>query len=54
MNIVVAVTAAVVVNNRVILAAKRSPGKHLAGHWGFPGGKTELGKTPVQWLKCDL
>jgi mutator protein MutT len=48
------VTAAIIVDNNKFLAAKRSPGKHLAGHWEFPGGKVELGETPEQCLKREL
>jgi 8-oxo-dGTP diphosphatase len=48
------VTAAIIVDKNKILSAKRSPGKHLAGHWEFPGGKIELGETAEQCLKREL
>lgn len=48
------VTAAVIMDKNKILTAKRSPGKHLAGHWEFPGGKIEPGETPEQCLKREL
>ncbi|HET7301240.1 MAG TPA: NUDIX domain-containing protein, partial [Oleiagrimonas sp.] len=34
------------VDGRVLLA-ERPPGKQLAGHWEFPGGKLESGETAV-------
>jgi mutator protein MutT len=48
------VTAAIIFNDEKVLSAKRSAGKHLAGHWEFPGGKVELGETPEQCLKREL
>jgi len=48
------VTAAVIVDKDKFLAAKRSAGKHLAGHWEFHGGKIDPGETPEQCLKREL
>lgn len=30
-----------------VLIAERPPGKHMAGHWEFPGGKLEPGEPPL-------
>ena len=54
MKLTINVTAAIFANKDKVLAAKRSPDKHLAGHWEFPGGKIEAGETPEQCLKREL
>jgi 8-oxo-dGTP diphosphatase len=48
------VTAAIIVDNNKFLSAKRTPGKHLTGHWEFPSGKIEPGESPEQCLKREL
>jgi len=48
------VTAAIIINKDKILIARRKVGKHLAGHWEFPGGKIEKGETPEECLKREL
>ena len=39
------VTAAVIVRGGSVLLCQRPQGKHHAGLWEFPGGKTEPGET---------
>jgi 8-oxo-dGTP diphosphatase len=51
---VLQVTAAVIRLDNKILAARRGPGRHLAGYWEFPGGKIELNETPEQCLVREL
>jgi len=48
------VTAAIIVNDGKVFAARRKPGIHLAGFWEFPGGKLEEGETPEQCLAREL
>lgn len=37
-----------------VLLAQRPPGKHLAGSWEFPGGKSDAGEAPVDALAREL
>ncbi|UGB38972.1 (deoxy)nucleoside triphosphate pyrophosphohydrolase [Frateuria soli] len=37
-----------------VLLAQRPPGKHLAGMWEFPGGKLDLGESPLHGLLREL
>lgn len=48
------VTAAILEKEDKILIARRAAGKHLAGFWEFPGGKTEPNESPQSGLKREL
>ena len=37
-----------------VLIAERPAGKHLAGHWEFPGGKSDPGEAPLDALRREL
>lgn len=53
-RIPIVVTAAIIVRNSLVFAARRGPGKHLAGMWEFPGGKIEVGESPEVCLQREL
>lgn len=50
----ICVTAAIIVHDAKVLAARRAPSKHMGGYWEFPGGKIEPGETPEQSLAREL
>lgn len=50
----ICVTAAIIVHDAKVLAARRAPSKHMDGYWEFPGGKIEPGETPEQSLAREL
>jgi 8-oxo-dGTP diphosphatase len=48
------VTAGVLRQRGRVLVARRSPGRHLAGLWEFPGGKLESGESPEACLEREF
>lgn len=48
------VTAAIIIKNGCVFAARKKPGLHLAGCWEFPGGKVEQGESPEECLAREL
>ncbi len=48
------VTAAVVERDGRLLVTRRLEGTHLAGHWEFPGGKSEPGEETRACLAREL
>jgi 8-oxo-dGTP diphosphatase len=48
------ITAAILVNDGMLLIAKRKSTGRLPDLWEFPGGKVEAGETPPQCLKREL
>lgn len=50
----IAVVCAIIVNDDLVLLARRPEGKRLAGLWEFPGGKVDGNETPVEALHREL
>jgi 8-oxo-dGTP diphosphatase len=50
----VQVAAGILWKNGSFLAAKRPPGKDMAGYWEFPGGKQEAGENIEETLRREL
>lgn len=50
----IVVAAAVIERDGCFLLTTRPEGKHLEGHWEFPGGKCENGETPERCLEREL
>lgn len=48
------VTAALILQDRRVLIARRGTDDRLAGQWEFPGGQLEEGETPEQCLEREL
>ncbi len=48
------VAAAIIERDGRVLVARRAPGRHMAGHWEFPGGKLEPGETPQACIVREL
>jgi len=53
-NTIIKVTAAIFVNDGMLLIAKRKPTGRLPNLWEFPGGKIEPNETPEACLKREL
>ncbi len=53
-NKIIKVTAAIFVNDGMLLIAKRKSTARLPNLWEFPGGKIELNETPEACLKREL
>jgi 8-oxo-dGTP pyrophosphatase MutT (NUDIX family) len=50
----ITVTAAIIEKDGLVFAARRKPGRHLAGYWEFPGGKLEPEETEKECLAREL
>ncbi len=48
------VVAAIITKDNKYLITRRSPSKHLAGFWEFPGGKIEEGETAEACLIREI
>jgi 8-oxo-dGTP diphosphatase len=47
------VAIVILVRDRELLIAQRSPGSHLAGNWEFPGGKCLPGELPEECARRE-
>ncbi|MBQ9406690.1 MAG: 8-oxo-dGTP diphosphatase MutT [Desulfovibrio sp.] len=50
----VQVAAGIVWRKNRFLAGQRRAGSPLEGYWEFPGGKLEVGETPLEALRREL
>jgi 8-oxo-dGTP diphosphatase len=48
------VVCAIIERDEQFLIARRSPGRHLARKWEFPGGKIEPGESEIEALEREL
>ena len=53
-GVMTVVAAALVDADGRVLLQQRSPGRHMAGLWEFPGGKVEAGELPEAALIREL
>lgn len=51
---IIHVVGAVITKDENVLAARRGPGKPMAGFWEFPGGKIEPDESPKGALAREL
>ncbi|MDT8391488.1 MAG: (deoxy)nucleoside triphosphate pyrophosphohydrolase [Lentisphaeria bacterium] len=51
---IIDVCAAVIVHDGAFLLGLRPAGKHLAGHWEFPGGKVRAGETLAACVRREV
>lgn len=51
---IIKVTAAIFVNDGMLIIAKRKPTARLPNLWEFPGGKVEPNETPKKCLKREV
>ena len=48
------VSAAVVIENKLVLLTRRNPNDKLAGFWEFPGGKQKFGESIQETIAREL
>ena len=48
------VAAAVIVRDATVLLTRRGPGRHMAGHWEFPGGTVEAEETVFECIEREI